>query len=167
MDHLEIQQQPGAHWGERFVIAHTPLRSEALAAAGREDVAQRQLARSLILARPQGYARVYIDEGPPMALLLQETAADGQERAYARQLLGAISTAEAGQPPLVEPLSQRELEVLQLIAKGLTNREIADQLYLSLNTIKVHARNIYGKLGVKNRTQAVAKGKSMGILPRT
>ncbi len=65
---------------------------------------------------------------------------------------------------VVEPLSERELEILQLIAEGLTNQEVADRLYLSLHTVKVHARNIYAKLGVKSRTQAVARGKALGIL---
>jgi LuxR family maltose regulon positive regulatory protein len=64
----------------------------------------------------------------------------------------------------VEPLSEREVEVLQLIAGGLTNREIADQLYLSLNTVKVHTRNIYGKLDVHNRTEAVAKARALSLL---
>jgi LuxR family maltose regulon positive regulatory protein len=65
---------------------------------------------------------------------------------------------------LLEPLSERELDVLQLIADGLTNREIATRLYLSLNTVKVHARNIYGKLDAHSRTQAVAKARELGIL---
>ena len=64
----------------------------------------------------------------------------------------------------VEPLSAREREVLQLIAKGLSNQEIATQLYLSLHTVKIHARNIYAKLGAANRTQAVARGRALGIL---
>jgi len=66
---------------------------------------------------------------------------------------------------LIEPLSERELEVLQLIAEGLTNREIASRLFVSLNTVKAHTRNIYGKLGVHNRTQAVAKAQNLGVLP--
>ncbi|NIQ75445.1 MAG: hypothetical protein GWN67_12525 [Phycisphaerae bacterium] len=66
---------------------------------------------------------------------------------------------------IVEPLSERELEVLQLIAEGLTNPEIAARLFLSLNTVKVHTRNIYGKLGAYNRTQAVARARALGILP--
>jgi LuxR family maltose regulon positive regulatory protein len=68
---------------------------------------------------------------------------------------------------LVEPLSERELEVLQLIAEGLTNPQIASRLFLSLHTIKVHAHNIYGKLGVHNRTQAVARARALGVLPST
>jgi LuxR family maltose regulon positive regulatory protein len=74
---------------------------------------------------------------------------------------------QPAQSELVEPLSERELEVLQLIAEGLTNPEIASKLYLSLNTVKVHTRNIYGKLGVNNRTQAVARARALGGLPST
>ena len=78
-----------------------------------------------------------------------------------------VVAAKPDRPPpeMVEPLSARELEVLGLIAQGHSNREIAAKLYLSLNTAKVHCSNIYGKLGVKSRTQAVAKAKTLGILP--
>jgi LuxR family maltose regulon positive regulatory protein len=68
---------------------------------------------------------------------------------------------------LIEPLSEREIEVLQLIAEGLTNREIASRLFLSLNTVKAHTRNIYGKLGIHNRAQAVARARALGILLST
>ena len=67
-------------------------------------------------------------------------------------------------PSLIEPLSEREIEVLQLMAEGLSNQKISSRLYLSLNTIKAHTRNLYGKLGVNNRTQAVAKARSLGII---
>jgi LuxR family maltose regulon positive regulatory protein len=92
-------------------------------------------------------------------------------------LLAAFSVSESepaalSLPPdpeagLIEPLSIRELEVLQVIAEGLSNQEVANQLFLSLHTVKVHARNIYAKLGVKNRTQAVAKARTLGILSKT
>jgi LuxR family maltose regulon positive regulatory protein len=68
---------------------------------------------------------------------------------------------------LIEPLSEREIEVLGLIAEGLTNQEVASRLFLSLHTIKAHTRNIYGKLGVHNRTEAVARGRALGVLPST
>lgn len=109
-----------------------------------------------------------------MARLLYEALAHGVEPAYIRRLLAAFPVGEPAQTtalPLkdldsewVEPLSAREREVLQLIAEGLTNQDVAARLYLSLHTVKVHARNIYAKLGVTSRTQAVAKGKALGIL---
>ena len=136
---------------------------------------------------PGGFVRTFLDEGPPMArllyLYLSGAAADGVDGAlvlYARRLLDAFPAGEPGQPvssrtpapapalgeSLVEPLSEREIEILQLIAEGLTNPEIADRLYLSLNTVKVHTRNIYGKLDVHNRTQAGARARTLGILIR-
>jgi LuxR family maltose regulon positive regulatory protein len=93
---------------------------------------------------------------------------------YVQRLLAAFpikedertdsSKTDAPRTELIEPLSEREIEVLQLISEGLTNQEIATRLYLSLYTVKAHARNIYAKFGVKNRTQAVAMGKALGIL---
>jgi LuxR family maltose regulon positive regulatory protein len=109
-------------------------------------------------------ARIYIDEGEPMARLLSQTAVAEQEPDYARQLLEAIPLAEPGQPALIEPLSQREIQVLQLIEQRLTNRQIAQQLIISLPTVKSHTGNIYSKLGVSSRTQAVAKARSLRIL---
>jgi LuxR family maltose regulon positive regulatory protein len=111
-----------------------------------------------------------------MARLLYDALAHGVEPASIRRLLAAFPVGEPAQTtasPLkgpesewVEPLSAREREVLQLIAEGLTNQDVAARLYLSLHTVKVHARNIYAKLGVTSRTQAVAKGKALGILPQ-
>jgi LuxR family maltose regulon positive regulatory protein len=124
-----------------------------------------------------------------MARLLHEAAVRRIAPDYTRQLLAAFedSTTEQAQtkggpgpslafsegpghavrlsPSLIEPLSERELEVLQLIADGLSNREIADRLFLSLNTVKAHTRNIYGKLDVHSRTQAVARAQDLGLAP--
>jgi LuxR family maltose regulon positive regulatory protein len=118
-----------------------------------------------------------VDEGPPMARLLYEAAARGIATDYVRQLLAAFPIAEprqtgpsrtqAPESELIESLSERELEVLQLIAEGLTNPEIASDLYLALNTVKAHTRNIYGKLGAHSRTQAVARARALGVLPST
>ncbi|MFN2236652.1 MAG: response regulator transcription factor [Anaerolineales bacterium] len=119
--------------------------------------------------------RVFLDEGPLMADLLCQDLSLGMAQDYFRRLLAAFPTAESvraaslqKQPSgdvLIENLCEQEIEVLQLIAEGLTNQEIVKRLYLSLNTIKVHTRNIYSKLDVNSRTQAVAKAKSLGILP--
>ena len=128
----------------------------------------------MTLAEPEGYVRIFVDEGPSMARLLYEALSSGISPDYVQQLLAAFpevepeqlepSKSSAPESELVEPLSEREIEVLQLIAEGLTNPEIATKLYLSLNTVKVHTRNIYGKLGVKNRTHAGARARALGIL---
>jgi LuxR family maltose regulon positive regulatory protein len=157
------------------VIEILVLQALAHEALGDTASALMALERALTLAEPEGYLRIFVDEGPPMARLLYEALSHGIATVYVQRLLAASPAAEPEQPvPLiaqtpesewVERLSERETEVLQFISEGLTNQEIAARLYLSLHTVKVHARNIYAKLGVKNRTQAVAKGKALGILP--
>jgi LuxR family maltose regulon positive regulatory protein len=129
---------------------------------------------ALSLAKPGGFIRVFVNEGLPMARLLYEALSRNIAPDYTSRLLAAFPSdktdqtavhhTQTSQSELVEPLSKRELEVLQLVAKGLTNQEIAIKLYLSLNTVKVHTRNIYSKLGVRNRTQAVTKGRALGII---
>jgi LuxR family maltose regulon positive regulatory protein len=153
------------------------LQAVALHAHGEKEQAVQLLGDALALAEPGGFIRIFVDEGPPMARLLYEALTRGIALDYVRRLLAAFPDTEPEQTDpsksqtlkseLVEPLSERELEVLQLIAEGLTNQEIATRFYLSLYTVKAHARNIYAKLGVKNRTQAVAKGKAWGILSHT
>jgi LuxR family maltose regulon positive regulatory protein len=147
-------------------------------AQGETDQALDYLEKALSSGEPEGYIRIFVDEGPPMARLLYEALSRGIAPNYVQRLLAAFEDATkderrmtapssvVGRPSsaLVEPLSERELEVLQLIAEGLTNREIAARLFLALNTIKSHTRNIYGKLGVSSRTQAVARAKTLGIL---
>jgi LuxR family maltose regulon positive regulatory protein len=146
----------------------------AYQANGNSTRAVASLEQALTLAEPEGFIRTFVDEGPPMARLLYEALSRGIAPDYVRHLLAAfpVSVTESttslnlGSPTadLIEPLSEREQEVLQLIAEGLTNREIAARLYVTLNTVKAHTRNIFGKLGVKNRTQAVHKAKSLGVL---
>ena len=134
------------------------------------DVALAMLEPALELAEPEGYVRTFVDEGEPMARLLYVAAARGIAPQYAGRLLAAFSDvvpAQSKRPAddMIEPLTARELEVLGLIAGGRSNQEIAAELYISLNTVKVHCSNIYGKLGVKSRTQAAAKAETLGILP--
>jgi LuxR family maltose regulon positive regulatory protein len=153
------------------------LQALAHEAQGDSPAALVPLERALSLAEPEGYVRIFVDEGLPMARLLYEALSQGVESDYIRRLLAAFPVAESEQTAsspmrgskseLVEPLSERELEVLQLIAEGLTNQEVATRLYLSLHTVKVHARNIFTKLAVKNRAQAVARGRALGILSQT
>ncbi len=158
------------------VIEIQMLRALAFEAQGYSSQADEALERSLILAEPEGYVRMFVDMGPPITRLLYRATSRGVTPEYAGKLLAACDADKsASQAPsivpevtsssLVEPLSERELEVLDLIAEGLSNREVAERLYISLRTVKWHASNIYGKLSVKNRTQAVAKARALGILP--
>ncbi|MFN2186013.1 MAG: LuxR C-terminal-related transcriptional regulator, partial [Anaerolineae bacterium] len=168
-----------AEGGARTSRAIEILMLQALAfrAGGDTARAMTALQRSLTLAEPRGFLRIYVDEGPPMARLLYEALSLGIAPEYSNRLLAAFPVAEpeqagpstvaAANVELIEPLSERELEVLGLIAEGLTNPEIASRLFVSLNTVKAHARNIYGKLGVHNRTQAVTRARALGILPST
>ncbi|MGD8792178.1 MAG: LuxR C-terminal-related transcriptional regulator, partial [Anaerolineae bacterium] len=151
------------------------LQAVALYADGKRELAVRVLGEALALAEPGGFVRTFVDEGPPMARLLGQALFRGVAAEYVRRLLAAFPEGEPQQAEpaqsqvpeseLVEPLSERELEVLQLIAAGLSNREIAARLFLSLNTVKAHTRNIYGKLDVHSRTQAVARAQEIGLMP--
>jgi LuxR family maltose regulon positive regulatory protein len=171
--------EAGARWGQ--VIELFVIQTLLLDAQDQQDEALEALSRALTLAEPGGYVRVFIDEGERMARLLYRAAENGVTPAYTGMLLAAFEGPAQEQPPasmevipsssdgdtssaIVEPLSEREIEVLSCIADGLSNREIALQLTISLTTVKTHTRNIYRKLDVNRRTQAVAKGKSVGIL---
>jgi LuxR family maltose regulon positive regulatory protein len=136
---------------------------------GQKDPAGLLLDEALALAEPAGFIRVFVDEGLAMKHLLQEAAARGIAPDYTRRVLAAFAPggARRSAQAAVDSLSERELEVLQHIAEGQTDRAIAERLYLSLHTVKVHARNIYGKLGVSSRTQAVARARELGLLPRS
>jgi LuxR family maltose regulon positive regulatory protein len=167
---------PAAEAGHRkgSVIEILLLQALAHKARGSMTTAQMALKRALRLAEPEGFVRVFVDEGPPMAGLLHEAGASGTVPHYTQRLLTAFRLAALAQTRQADAqsagvplLSEREREVLHQIAEGLTNREIADRLYLSLYTVKAHARSIYEKLEANNRTQAVAKARELGVLPRT
>ncbi|MBN1138587.1 MAG: AAA family ATPase [Anaerolineae bacterium] len=148
------------------VIEIQALRALALPTPGE---ALDALGQALSLAEPEGYVRLFLDGGEPMQALLKRAAARGIAPRYASRLLAAFGppgevVAKAPQP-LVEPLTDRELEVLHMLAEDLSNREIGRRLFISLPTVKSHTRNIYGKLGVHNREEAVAQAQAMGILP--
>jgi LuxR family maltose regulon positive regulatory protein len=156
-------------WGlNERVIRFQIFRALAFHALNDVAGAMDALSHALSLAEPAGYVRPFLDAGEPMAQLLYQAAERGIAPRYAGRLLAAFPApqpaAQESQAQLVEPLSERELEVLQLIAAGLSNREVAERLFITLNTVKWHTGNIYGKLGVKNRTQAVARARTLGLL---
>lgn len=122
---------------------------------------------ALRLAEPEGYVRIFVDEGASMARLLSEANAQRIMLEYIGKLLDAFGETERStltNQPLVAPLSEREREILTLIANGLKNKEIAEQMVISLNTVLYHTKNIYNKLGVNKRTQAVLKAQELRLL---
>ena len=159
------------------VIEVCALKALALHALGDTSAALVSLERSLALAEPEGFARVYLNEGAPMEALLREAAAQGVHPKYVRKLLEGFkvwkyeSTGESSTlplshtQPLTDPLTPRERDVLHLISQGLSNKDIAERLVIALNTVKRHTSSIYGKLSVKSRTQAVARARELGLLP--
>ncbi|HLX57114.1 MAG TPA: LuxR C-terminal-related transcriptional regulator, partial [Ktedonobacteraceae bacterium] len=149
------------------------LQALALQAEGEQDQAVQLLLDALVLAEPGGFIRLFADEGRPMALLLSQAEASGRMPDYIGKLLAVLKAEEqqsadashrSSVQPLLEPLSERELEVLRLIAQGLSNQEISERLYLALDTVKGHNRKIFGKLQVERRTEAVARARELGLL---
>jgi len=146
---------------------------EALAHFQNDDTTEaiEIIADVLSIVAPHGFIRLFLDEGLPMLHLLHKAHSHGILTDYVTTLITKFSDDPLNEKsltdssqPLIEPLSDRELEVLQLIADGLSNREISEQLYLALSTVKGHNRNIYGKLGVQRRTEAVARARELGLM---
>jgi LuxR family maltose regulon positive regulatory protein len=159
------------------VIEVCALKALALHALGDTPAVLASLERSLALAEPEGFARVYLNEGAPMARLLREAAARGIHVEYARKLLDGFGVWEYERmgesptlthtptPKLTDPLTPRELDVLHLISQGLSNKDIAEKLVIALNTVKRHTSSVYTKLEVKSRTQAVVRARELGLIP--
>ncbi len=142
----------------------------ALQAQGHGSQARASVGRALALAEPEGYVRTFVDEGQPMAeLLTQLQDSSGGMHTYIRKLLAAFSPKREPQPsalspqPLIEPLSERELEVLRLLRSELSGPEIAEHLTVSLHTLRTHTNNIFKKLGVNNRRAAVRRAEELDV----
>ena len=155
------------------VIEILVLQAIAYHAQGDLPAALLPLQHALALAEPEGYVRMFLDEGSSMMQLLREASAREIMPDYTDKLLAAFEAEKRKSEdkpdlppaqPLIEPLSQRELEVLQLIAQGLSNREIGERLFLALDTVKGHNRKIFDKLQVQSRTEAIARARELGLL---
>jgi LuxR family maltose regulon positive regulatory protein len=123
----------------------------------------------LSLAEPEGYVRIFVDEGEPMAELLRHAASRGIAPTYVAKLLAAfevegLAVSPSNLQPLIEPLSERELEVLRLLTTHLSSTEIADELVISVNTVRSHIKSIYSKLNVHSRMDAVQRAKELELL---
>jgi len=166
------------------VLEIQALRALALAAGGDQPAAVRTLAEALTLASPQGYVRVFADQGPPMRALLGHVvtarrAGQPPGRGIPFRHLARVMQAFDGKPAvpssgpdaaarvpgLIDPLTGRELQVLAMLAAGTPNRAIAEQLFVTVFTVKKHISHILGKLGAANRTEAVGRARDLGLIP--
>ena len=158
-----------AEAGNRLGSVIEILAAQALAYQVQGDLSQASeiLARALTLAEPQGYIRIFVDEGEPMLALLRGAAKRGIVPQYVRELQASFENYLGSMPPitqsLIEPLSERELEVLRMLRSELSGPEIARHLMISLNTLRTHTKNIYNKLGVNSRRSAVRRAEELDI----
>jgi LuxR family transcriptional regulator, maltose regulon positive regulatory protein len=174
LERLRKSAEQGARNGSLIEIL--ALQALVFDANGDEHRAHAALERALVMAEPEGFIRAFVDEGAPIAQLLTRANARGILPDYTARLMGAfeseglrskekavLNPAKPDQP-LIEPLSQRELEVLRLVAQGLSNREISERLFVALNTVKGHNRVIFSKLQVQRRTEAIVRARELGLL---
>ncbi|MAU12821.1 MAG: helix-turn-helix transcriptional regulator [Anaerolineaceae bacterium] len=159
-----------AHEGGRIgrVIEIRNVQALALATQGDLSAALPFLQEALSLAEPQGFVRIFVDEGTLMASLLYQALQAGIAPAYVTRLIAAFGGNQESAAPLqtgaLDPLSDRELDVLRLLGTDLTGPEIADQLMVSLNTMRTHSKNIYSKLGVNSRRAAVRRAEELNLI---
>jgi LuxR family maltose regulon positive regulatory protein len=155
----------------RTVVETCLLEARAHQSAGQAQAAVDDMAQALQLAAPERFVRLFLDEGPALVKPLRE--AHGAAPEFARHLLAELAqeaeVPETSPAPgetdlLIEPLTDQEQEVLHLLSTGMSNQEIAEALVISVGTAKWHLHNIYGKLGVSSRTQAVAQAQELGLL---
>ncbi len=153
------------------MIAPGELGTPVLTVVAIDEVAEtavQLLGDALALAAPGGLVRLFVDEGRPMATLLEEVVKQGIAPVFAQQVLEAFGETAVAPPPAAHPLpdllSERELEVLKLLATALTGPEIARELMISLNTMRTHTKNIYSKLGVNSRRTAVRSAEELNLL---
>ena len=166
LQRLLLAAEEGGRTGR--VIEIVMLQALAHKAHGDNPAALASLGRAVTLAEPEGYVRIFADEAPPIVALLRAVAKQGTRPNYARRLLAAVGTTDAGSGPttLIDPLSERELDVLRLLGTELDGPAIARELMVSLNTMRTHTKNIYAKLAVTSRRAAVRRAAELDLLPR-
>jgi len=164
------QQMEAKGWADELLKVMM-LQAVAYYHQGEMETAVSHLTNALELAEPGGFIRLFLDEGKPIVeLLLRMKDEGGRMKEYIHKLLAAFGEKDLIHPlspapqPLIEPLSPREIEVLQLVARGYSNRQISEELFLALNTVKGHNRRIFGKLNVQRRTEAVARARELGLV---
>jgi ATP/maltotriose-dependent transcriptional regulator MalT len=168
LERLRLAAEEGGRAGR--VIEILVLQALAHQRLGDIPAALSCLEPAMTLAEPEGYVRVFIDEGPPMTSLLKAAAKQGTARTYVRRLLAAVSETGHDAPvkqALIDPLSERELDVLRLLGTELDGPAIARELTVSLNTMRTHTKNIYAKLAVTSRRAAVRRAAELDLLSRT
>ena len=169
---VEVTEAAGAI---SYVIESLVLRALALQVQGKQDQALAALERALALGEPEGYVRTFIDEGPQMGQLLRRAVVRGISVDYAGRLLSTLeqeatrtaaraAPSEETRPPLIEPLSPRETEVLRLLTTHLSHAEMAEELVVSVHTVRSHLKSIYGKLDAHSRMEAVEHARELGLL---
>ena len=165
LERLLVAAETGGRW--RSVIEILVVQALAQKDRGRGAAGLDPLGHALTLAEPEGYTRTFVAEGAPMAAMLQAAARRGMAPEYVRLLLGEFGRS-GGRPAaiqrLVEPLSERELDVLRLLASDLDGPGIADELVVGLSTVRTHTKSIYAKLGVNSRRAAVRRGAELGLI---
>jgi LuxR family maltose regulon positive regulatory protein len=163
------QAQAGGRTGRWIELQ--ALQALGLDALGRFGEAEAALSRAIATARPERYARLFLDLGQPLRSILVRAASPGAPVGYVRDLLdawalqpapGGAADATALAPP--DALTEREMDVLRLLARGFSNKAIADQLVVAPSTVKQHLKHVYAKLDVHSRTQAVARAREQGLL---
>lgn len=163
----ELQQFAGEEGRVGSVLEVLLVETLAHCAQGEEDLALESLEQALTLAEPEGYIRTFVDEGSSVKELLHRFAKSRTASEYVLRLLGAFGEPKVvpvAVQSLLDPLSEREMEVLHLLATELSGPEIARQIHVSLSTVRTHTRNIYSKLDVNSRRVAVRRAKELGLL---
>jgi LuxR family maltose regulon positive regulatory protein len=175
---VELIEEQGRHISRRMIEVQN-LRALAFFAQGEIEQALQALEQALSIGQPDGFIRIFVDEGEPMIQLLRHAASRGISPEYTSKLIAAWEEqahvdAEIAPPhprtdalskqPLVEPLSERELDVLRILATGRSNPEIGQELFIATSTVRSHLKNIYGKLNVHSRWDAVHRAEELGLL---